>query len=363
MQFTLSVVLVTATIIISKQLSYIEDKDLGFEKEKLIYLNTGDFPSQKTQGLRDELKRYSSIGNASAATNSLVDVINSTVGFSWQGQADGDNFLITELNADPSYIPTTGMRLLTGRNFEEGRRADTASYIINETAAKRMGWRPEEALGKSIAIFQMPGHVIGVVEDFHFRPMTTAIEPFLLMDRNDRYYSGILIRAVQVREALADIAKAYKNFEAGTSPHYNFVDQQLDQQYRLQQTTGKLVLFFSALAILVACLGLYGLAAFTTERRTKEIGIRKVLGASIANVSMLLSKDFVSLVIVSIGLASPLAYFLMRSWLQSFIYRIELSWIFFAIAGLLALSIAAATVLYQAIAAARMNPVTSLRTE
>jgi ABC-type antimicrobial peptide transport system permease subunit len=228
-----------------------------------------------------------------------------------------------------------------------------------------MGWTPEEALGKNFTLHEAKGVIIGVVEDFHFRPMTAAIEPLVFGYMPSRYYSGIMVKAGpnQVRESIALIEELYKKYEPATPAHYSFVDQQLENQYQVEQRIGKVVLFFSMLAIFVACLGLYGLATFNAERRTKEIGIRRVMGASAMNVGTLLSRDFIYLIVLSIIIASPVGYFLMRTWLEGFVYRIGLDWRFFVAAGSLPLSIAALTVFYQAVAAARMDPVKSLRSE
>jgi putative ABC transport system permease protein len=364
-QFTVTVVLVAGSIVIYKQLEFLRNKNLGFDQSKLIYVETGNLAQADIRLLKQDLQRQSSVASASCASNSLVDVINSTFGFEWEGKAPDDKFLITRLNCDPSYLATTGMKVITGRNFDPAISTDTASYLINETAAKRMGWTTSEAIGKTFTIWGKTGHIIGVVEDFHFRPMTAVIEPFVFVYQPDRWYGGILVKANSdlVHETIAVIENLYKKYEPATPVHFNFVDQELDNQYRFEQRTGKLVLFFSVLAIFVACLGLYGLATFTTERRTKEIGIRKVMGASVANVSALLSKDFIALIILSILIASPLGYSLMSKWLEGFVYRIELDWLFFLAAGLLPLSIAALTIIYQAMVAARMDPVKSLRAE
>jgi len=363
LQFTLTVVLVTGTIVIYKQLTFLRDKNLGFDKSQLIYLDTRSLDIKTAQLLRQDLQRQSAIAGASLASNSLIDVINSTFDFKWEGKSPDDKFLITKLNVEPYYLATTGMKIVSGRDFDENVSGDTASFLINETAARRMGWTVNEALGKSFTMWGKTGSIVGVVEDFHYRPMTAAIEPLAFGYRPDRDYEGIMIKASRVRETIDLIGSVYKKYEPVTPAHYSFVDQQLDNQYRFEQRTAKLVMIFSMLAIFVACLGLYGLATFTAERRVKEIGIRKVMGASIANISALLSKDFILLVVVSIIIASPLGYYLMSQWLQGFVYRINLEWSSFLAAGLLALLIAALTVVYQAITAARMNPAKSLRVE
>ncbi|MEK6783704.1 MAG: ABC transporter permease [Bacteroidota bacterium] len=365
-QFTFTVILVAGSIIIYKQLDFLRDKKLGFDKSQLIYLETDNLSKEHAQLLKSDFQKQSAIIGASSTSNGLIDVINSTVGFEWEGKSsEEDRFLITRLNVDPSYLSTTGMKLISGRNFNSEILTDTTAYMINESAAKRMGWTPVEALEKSFTLYGAKGLIIGVVEDFHYRPMTAAIEPLVFSYMPSRYYSGLMVKAGpnQVKESIALIEELYKKYDPATSAHYSFVDQQLENQYQFEQRTGKVVFFFSMLAIFVACLGLYGLATFNAERRTKEIGIRKVMGASVINVGALLSKDFIYLIVLSIIIASPLGYFLMRSWLEGFVYRIELDWRFFVAAGSLPLSVAILTVFYQAVAAARMDPVKSLRSE
>ncbi len=364
-QFSLTVILVAGSITIYRQLSFVRDKDLGFDKSQLIYLKTDKLSKRSAQLLRSDLQKQSAIVNAAATSNGLIDVINSTIGFEWEGKSPEDKFLITRLNIDPWYLSTTGMKLLAGRNFDAAIPADTSAYMINESAARRMGWSPHEALEKSFTLYGDKGVIIGVVEDFHFRPMTAAIEPLVFSYMPNRYYSGIMVKAGpnQVRESIVLIEEFYKKYEPATTADYNFVDQQLENQYQFEQRTGKVVFFFSMLAIFVACLGLYGLATFNAERRTKEIGIRKVMGATMINVGALLSKDFIYLILLSIVIASPLGYLLMRSWLEGFVYRIELDWRLFAAAGSFPLLVAALTVFHQAITAARMDPVKVLRSE
>jgi putative ABC transport system permease protein len=364
-QFTFTAILVAGSIIIYKQLSFLRDKDLGFDKSQLIYLKTENLPNKHAQLLKLDLQKQSAVIGASSVSNGLIDVTNSTVDFEWEGKLPEDKFRITRLNVDAWYLSTTGIKLISGRNFNPEIPTDTATYIINQSAARRMGWTPEEALGKNFTLHEAKGLIIGVVEDFHFRPMTAAIEPLVFGYMPSRYYSGIMVKAGpnQVRESIALIEELYKKYEPATPAHYSFVDQQLENQYQFEQRIGKVVFFFSMLAIFVACLGLYGLATFNAERRTKEIGIRKVMGASVMNVGALLSKDFIYLIVLSIIIASPVGYFLMRTWLEGFVYRIEMDWRFFVAAGSLPLSIAALTVFYQAVAAAQMDPVKSLRSE
>ena len=364
-QLTFTVVLVAGSITIYKQLGFLRDKDLGFDKSQLIYVETDNLSKKHARLLKLDLQKQSAITGASSASNSLIDVTNSTTDFEWEGKSPEDEFLITRLNTDPWYVSTTEMRLVRGRNFNPEISTDTTAYIINESASRRMGWTPVEALEKSFTLHGVKGLIIGVVEDFHFRPMTAAIEPLVFSYMPSRYYSGIMVKAGpnRVKESIMLIEELYKKYDPTTSAHFNFVDQQLENQYQYEQRTGKVVLLFSLLAIFVACLGLYGLATFNAERRTKEIGIRKVMGASAINVGGLLSRDFIYLVVLSIFIAAPVGYFLMRTWLEGFVYRIELDWHFFVATGSLPISIAVLTVFYQAVIAARMDPVKSLRSE
>jgi hypothetical protein len=291
---------------------------------------------------------------------------SSTSSISWEGQQTEDSFLMTQLNVDPDFVPATGMQLVAGRNFDPRITTDTASaYLINETAARRMGWKPGEAPGKRVKLWNREGTVIGVVRDFHFRPLTAVIEPFLFRywPKEDYYHLLVKTKPGQTRQALAAIERFYKKHEHLTAPQYEFVDEALENQYLAQQRTGRVVLYFSALAIFVSCLGLLGLATFTAEQRTKEIGIRKVMGASVGNIVTLLSKDFLKLVLIAIVIASPVAWYAAHQWLQDFAYKIDVHWWMFAGAGLFAVAVALLTVSYQAIKTALIDPVKSLRTE
>jgi hypothetical protein len=317
--------------------------------------------------LKIDLEQQTSIAGVSTTSTNLVDVINSTGAIKWEGQqGDEDNFLMTQINVDQHFVSTTGMQIVAGRNFNPAITSDTASaYIINETAAKRMGWTPEEALGKSLTLWRYPGTIIGVVKDFHFRPLTASIEPFLFHYWPREAPSGLFVKLKpnEIHKAIGDIEKLYKKYDDQTAPHYQFVNDILQNQYRTQQNTGKIILYFSVLAILISCLGLFGLATYSAEQRTKEIGIRKVLGASVSSIVRLLSHDFLKLILIAILIATPAAWWSMKEWLQNFAYKIEVAWWILLLSGSGAIIVAMLTVSIQSIRAATMNPVKSLRTE
>ncbi|MDO1444660.1 ABC transporter permease [Rhodocytophaga aerolata] len=365
-QFALSVILITGTIVIYKQLAFMQNKNLGFDKSQLLHVYLPSDLRNKASVIKTDLENLTSIARVASTSGNLVDINQSTTHFAWEAQESGASILITHLNIDPDFLSTTGMTLLAGRNFNPAITTDTSSaYIINETAARQMGWTVDEAIGKKISFWDIEGNVIGVVKDFHFRPMTTAIAPLLFRYWPKESISGLFVKAKanRVKEAISTIAQIHKKYNISTALDYQFVDQMLEKQYRTEQNTAHIVFYFSILAIVVSCLGLFGLATHTAERRTKEIGVRKVLGASVANIILLFSKDFLKLILISFLIASPIAWYAMHRWLQDFAYSINVEWWIFLFTGLLVVTITSLTVSFQAIKAAFVNPVESLRNE
>lgn len=367
-QFVLSIVLIIGTLLIYSQLSYIQSRRLGFDQSQLLYVRLKGDMRAKAMLFKSQVEKLSGVAQASAASSNLVEVLNSSL-IEWEGQPAGDQFHMTHMNVDADFLPTTGMTLVAGRNFSTRITTDTSStmgtYLINETAARRMGWTPESALGKKINFWGADGQVIGVLRDFHFRSFHVAIDPLLFRFRPKDFYFTLLVKTQpgEVQRTLADISDIYKKLEPDHPVTYGFVDQDLAAQYMAEQRTGRIVLSFSVLTILVSCLGLFGLATFTAEQRTKEIGIRKVLGASVASVVGLLCGNFMRLVVIAFVIAVPISWYAMHQWLQNFSFRIDIGWWYFAAAGVLALCIALLPVGYQAIKAALVNPANSLRSE
>ena len=367
-QFALSIVLAISTLIIYRQLAFMQNAKLGFDKSQLLYVRLKGDLRAKALLLKEEVGQLPGVAQVSVATSNLVDIANET-GIEWQGQKSKDEFLITQMNIDVNFMNMTGMSLAAGRNFSARITADTSSkygaYLINETAAKRMGWTPAVALGKRVKFWGQEGSVIGVLKDFHFKPLRETIKPFILRFRPKEFYFTLLVKTNPgtVSRTLADVTKAYKKLDTDHPISYGFVDQDLDAQYRAEQRTGRIILYFSILTVLVSCLGLFGLAAFTAEQRTKEIGVRKVLGASVSSIVTLLSKEFLKLVVMAILIASPVAWWAMTKWLQNFAYKVNLDWWIFAGAGLLAMLVTLLTVSFQSLKAALTNPVNSLRSE
>jgi predicted permease len=367
-QFALSITLIISTWVIYRQLQFVQNKKLGFDKEQLVYVRLKGDLRGKSHLLTNDYKKLAGVASAAATTSTLVDVTNSS-GMEWEGQQPKDEFLITQVNVDPDFISTVKATLVAGRNFSYAIASDTSdvkgAYLINETAAKRMGWTAEEAIGKTVKFWGFPGSIVGVVKDFHFRSLRVKIEPLILRFRPKEFYFQALVKVKPslLKQTLAQLSGIYAKYEPTQPFSYGFVDQDMERLYGNEQRTRSILMVFSVLTIFISCLGLFGLASFTAEQRTKEIGIRKVLGASVTSIMQLLSRDFLKLVLIAFGVAIPLAWYISTRWLQDFAYKTAVSWWIFAATGVLALLIALLTISFQAVKAAIANPVKSLRSE
>jgi ABC-type antimicrobial peptide transport system permease subunit len=364
-QFTFSVVMIIAAIIITKQLNYIQTKDLGFDRSQLMYVRLKSPEVKKNYSLlKSDVIQYADIAGVTASTANMVDVSNSTNGIKWEGMKTDDDFLMTQMTVDENFLETTGMKILDGRNFSKDIASDSTSFLINETAARRMSIL-KNPINKKLTFWGIEGKVIGIVKDFNYQPLTTTIQPMVLRYRPQEWHFNLLIKTKpdKVQPTIALVEKLYKKYDSEAAFEYGFVNQALDNLYKSQQGTGKIIGCFTILTIFISCMGLFGLAAYTTEQRTREIGIRKVLGASVSAIASMLSKDFLKLVLVAIIIASPIAWYASNKWLLDFAYRIDIGISIFIAAGVTAISIALFTVSFQAIKAAVANPIKSLRTE
>lgn len=283
---------------------------------------------------------------------------------------DNEMMRTLEYQVDEQYIPTLGMQLAAGRNFSRDLATDSTAMIVNETAAKAFGWGVNDAIGKTIVRkidkegkgMDIPFHIVGVVKDFNFKSLHEPITPLLMVLGQDW---GLIfkIKTTDIPGLLSAMKKEWANFQTDEPFTYAFMDNLYNKTYVAEQKTSAILNIFSALTIFVSCLGLFGLITYTAEQRTKEIGIRKVLGADVSQITGMLSKDFIKLVCIAILIAFPISYWAMNKWLQNFAYRINTSWWMFVASGVIALLIALITVSFQAIKAATANPVNSLRME
>lgn len=364
-QFSISIFLIVGTLVIYDQLRFIHDKDLGFDRSQVLVIkNTGPL-GNNADILKRELAQMSGVKSVTMTTYVPTGSDRNITGLFPALPIDIKQDVLSEFwPTDTAYLRTMGIQLLKGRNFMADMGSDSSALIVNEAFVKRFGFK--DPIGKPIYRFSFglqQFHIIGVMKDFNFSSLRDPIKPVALVGTQDRGAISARISTAQLPSLLAQLKARWAALSPNQSLDYSFMDQDFDAAYRSEQRVGGIFIAFSSLAILIACLGLFGLAAYAAEQRTKEIGIRKVLGASVGGIVQLLSLDFIKLVGIAILIAAPLAWYAMNRWLQDFAYRITISWWVLAAAGVLALLIAFLTVSFQSVRAALTNPVKSLRTE
>ncbi|WP_257666707.1 ABC transporter permease [Parapedobacter tibetensis] len=370
LQFTFSITLISCTLIVNRQIEYVQNRDNGYDKDNLVYAPLNGEARKNYPLIKQDLLDK---GAATAVTKTIGPITRHTTngwGFSWPNSKPEDYDLVFEgLSSDADFVETMQVELVAGRDIDIYEfPTDSNAVLLNETAVKRMGLG--HPLGAELVRgagkdYEERWHVVGVVKDFILQSPYDAIEPLVVYGPAG-YFSYMHIRLNPDRttaENLAIVEAAFNKFNLNYPFEYTFVDEAYGRKFAEEQRIATLTGVFSTLAIVIACLGLFGLAAFTAQQKTKEIGIRKVLGASVSGIVKLLSKDFVTLVLIAVVVASPIAWWIMNNWLTDFAYRIEIQWWMFATAGLAAVVIALATVSWQAIRAAVANPVESLRDE
>ena len=366
LQFTISTILIIGTIVIYLQVQHIRSRDLGYNKENLVQTALRGDMKKNFSVIKNELFGSGYVQNVAMSNLNMLYMGSSTDEFKWDGKDPSKKILVTQDLVSPEYLSTTGVKIKQGRDFYAGS-GDSLNVIVNEALAKLIGGNP---VGKIFQRDSGPDDVtnytiVGVARNFVFGDMYGEPDPLVFMTKPD-YYGYLYIRlnpGKNMEQAMAKIGSIMKTNNPGYPFNYTFVDDEFDRQFRSEILIGKLSRIFAILAIIISCLGLFGLAAYTAERRTKEIGIRKVLGASVTGITGLLSKNFLQLVVISAIIAFPVAWWAMNKWLQNFFYRISIGWWIFIAAGLLALVIALITISFQSIRAAVANPVKSLRTE
>ncbi|MDB5024714.1 MAG: hypothetical protein JWP78_2469 [Mucilaginibacter sp.] len=372
-QFVVSVFFIISAIIAGKQLQYIQHLDTGINRSEVVVLDIGGMPFSKIQPFKEEIMQGQDVISVSASYDSPVNVRGGYSINSADGKAGKLELSVTALPVERNFVNTLSIKLIAGNNFtladeqqilpadQEKRKY---SFIINETAAGALGWKPEEAIGKRINMNGRKGEVRAVARDFNFASLHQQITPIVIMPEYD-YFSKLLIKISgnNVVNSLTHIKNSWRSFYPDVPFESHFLDQEYDQMYQTEQRTGGILTVFTMVSIFISCLGLFGLAVFSTKQRIKEVGIRKVLGASVVNIVGLISSDFLKLVLFSILIASPIAYYAMNKWLQDFVYRTHIPWWAFALAGGLAILIAFITVGYQSLKSALANPVKSLKSE
>ncbi|NQZ78043.1 MAG: ABC transporter permease [Ekhidna sp.] len=370
LQFCVSIIMIIGTGIVYQQLSYIQNKKLGFSKDHVLLIHNPWMMGDKSEAYKDEVLNYAKI---TAGTLSgflpVPSSNNNNLWFPGSNPSKDESYVFSEFRVDHDYLSTLDIQIKTGRDFSEDS-SDSSAVILNEAAAARLGWT-DEPVGKKISTYGGSQEeptvdtytVLGVVKDFHYQSLKNSIEPLVFRLGRSRGFLSLKVDSNGIPETIKFLENKWIEFAPGQPFEYSFLDQEFNDMYEAEQKLGKIFGVFAFLAIFIACLGLYGLAAFTAQQRTKEIGVRKVLGASIMSIIMLLSKEFLKLVTISFVVGSVIAGFLMDRWLQDFENRTNLNVTVFLIAGALALAIAWITMSYQSWSAARVNPAKSLKDE
>jgi putative ABC transport system permease protein len=370
-QFTLSVFLIIGTMIIYRQLNYMKSKDLGYDKENMFYFQMRGEIKKNYYTIKEEFLRDPQVLGVSAANHTPHQIGSNSGGADWDGKDPDKSVLIGDNIVDYDFVETMKIQLKEGRSFSKdfpsdmGNPADSsANFMINEVLEKIM--EKENAVGERFRFWGMEGRIIGVMKDFHYHSVRNKIEPMIFLLAPSDWFSYVVVRIApgDLTKTMRDLEKTWHEIMPGYPFDYQFVDESLDRMYRTEERLGNLLKYFTILAIIIACLGLFGLASFTAEKRTREIGIRKVMGARVRTVMLLLSKEFSILVIISCLIAIPASLYVMgKVFLQNFEFRTDMAWWIFLAASLAALMIAILTVSYQAARAALTNPADALRYE
>ncbi|HSZ34769.1 MAG TPA: ABC transporter permease [Puia sp.] len=371
-QFGISIVLIITTIIVFQQLRYMQNTSLGYDKEHLVTMPYNNFLNPAYDQFRNELLRNPNIKEVARSsripTGRLLDEMGAStyVGDSSRPITADIKFVA----GDYDFIPTYGVHVVAGRNFSRSYGTDTSNFILNESAVSAIGWKtPQDAVGKDFKYGSQKGKVIGVMADFHFESLRNKIVPIILCNppvtATDSYFNNLSIKVSgnNVQNTLAMVGNTWRKYLPELPYQFTFLDEKFEQLYKSEQRQGTIFTVFACIAIFIACLGLFGLSAFTISQRFKEIGVRRVLGAKVDSIVLLLSKDFLRLVLVASIIAFPIAWYAMTHWLADFAYRVNIEWWVFMLAAALALVVALATVSFHAVKAAIANPVKSLRSE
>jgi len=368
-QFFISIALIIGTLVIYRQLSYIRNREIGFDRDQVLVIHNTGSAGDGITTFRKELPQLSGVAGATLAS----DLPTQGSGYNqtgWSRNASMDArsvIVVTDLEIDENYVPTLGMKVLQGRNFSHEFPTDSSGLLINEAAVRLLGWKAPltEKLYNNFGDDGKPHpyHIVGVLKDFNYNSMHEKVGPVVIRLANRRETMAVRLTPGDMYAKVKQIESKWKALFPGMPFSYTFMDNDFDKLYHAEARTGSVFITFAVFAILIACLGLFGLVTYAAEQRTREIGIRKILGASTSGLMPLLSRDFLKLVLIASLIAFPVAWWAMNKWLESFAYRTGISWWIFLAAGLTAIGIALVTVSIQTLRAAVANPVKNLRSE
>ena len=372
LQFCVSIIMIIGTAIVYQQLSYIQNKKLGYSKDHILMIHDPWLMDDKADSYKNEALQYSNILAGTMSSFLPVNTAdNNNAWFPGSNATKSETYVFHEYRVDHDYMETLGIEMKKGRSFSKDFPSDSMAVVINEAAMHRLGWSEEETIGKTLStfdgfqdsIYTVSYKVIGVVKDFHFTSLKDQIEPLIFELGRSRGFVSFKITSENIPATIDYLESKWNDFAPSQPFEFSFLDERFNEMYENEQKLGQIFGVFAFLAIFIACLGLYGLAAFTAEQRTKEIGVRKVLGASIMSIIALLSKEFLKLVGIAFIIAAPISYYFMNEWLQDFENRTNINLMIFILAGIVALVIAWVTMSFQSWNAARINPARSLKDE
>ncbi|NII26503.1 FtsX-like permease family protein [Pseudoflavitalea sp. X16] len=362
-QFVVAIVLLVGTAFVYRQLQFIKNKNLGFDKSNLLYIPMNGEIWSKQKALKSTLQQSPLTSDFSVISELPTALTSGTIDVTWEGKDPKSQVVIPSMDVDENFIDLFKMKMVAGRHFTTTFNGDSSNYVINETAMRLMNLNAGNAVGKPLSFGDRKGMIIGVVKDFNYKPLQYAIEPLVL--RLNRWGGIVMVRTApgNTEATIKALDKVYTSLNPAYPFSYTFLDKDLDNLYHSEQKMGSIFNLFAILAIFISCLGLYGLSAFMAEQRTKEIGVRKVLGASVTGIVYLLSTSFTKLILIAIAIAIPLSWYGIHQWLEGFAYHIPVNWIVFVVASLVVLVIAWLTVSYESVKAAITRPVVSLKSE
>jgi len=364
-QFTVSVVFIISAMVVYRQISYVQQKDLGYDKENLLYFEMNGKVAERPESFLSRLKSLPGVVNASSIQQKIIlpSLLPGTgTGVRWEGKNADDKIRFFRMPVNYDLIETVGIRMAEGRSFSRSYGSETTNVILNEAAVKAM--ELQDPIGKIVMVGGQERHIVGVTKNFHFNSLHEEIRPFILyLSPAETMLVMTRIATGTEKETINHIREFYNAFNPGYSFDYQFLDHDYQDQYASEKLAGELAKYFAVLAVIISCLGLFGLTAFTADRRKKEIGVRKVLGATVAGVVVMLTKDFMLLVLIAICIAFPAAWWFVDQWLQNFAYHVPMSLNIFIVTGLLMMLITLATIGYQSVRAALMNPSASLKSD
>jgi putative ABC transport system permease protein len=364
-QFSLSIILIVSTVVVYRQMQFMQDRDIGFVRDNVFYSWMAGDMAKNYKTIRDRLMNESSIEAVTMSSQLPIDIGNSTMGLDWEGKDPELDILFTNLDVDFEFIQTMKMEMADGRPFDRSIITDTVGYIVNETGAEKFGFADGIVAGKDLTMWDRKGKIVGVVKDFNFGSLHSPIDPLIMRVARRVEYGALLVRAREGRttEAIKALEGMAKEYAAAYPFQFSFLNQDWEDYYKAEGQRGKIFNALSVLSIFISCLGLFGLSAFSAQRRVKELGIRKVLGASVPGLLQLMSAEFTLLVIVASFIGCPLAWYVMNGWLTNYAYHVDVGWLTLVVAAFTCLAVSLLTILYHSLRATLANPAHSLRYE